>query len=267
MLCNCKESSQNDHSQPLWWVSSAEEELPGTTKKTSYPHADSVYRSHPQDPTQRSWSVFDSSLVVPEYLVEFEYSFKSTEPREPDPVLPIQASAKFSRLTAMASGNGENLPNNERGLNGCWHLAIPGIETASVPSPSSHDSCTFECCTTPRPHSQGGKGVTLSNEYLQGRNGLMDFSHLSYLNLHNSNITGIEVLQGMPSLKVLVVSFNKILKITGLNELCLLEKLDLSYNLLKRIEGLSGLTNLLTLDLAGNDICCPDDLGLLQLQV
>ena len=254
-------------------MSSAEEELRGITKKTLYPHADSVYRSHPQDPTQRSWSVFDSSLVVPEYLVEFEYSFKSTEPRGPDPVLPIQKSAKFSRVTAMANrhdeanGNGENLSNSERGLNGCWHLAIPGIEVTSVPSPSSHDSCTFEGCTTARPDSQGEKGVTLSNEYLRGRNGLMDFSHLSYLNLHNSNITGFEELQGMPSLKVLVVSFNRILKITGLNELSLLEKLDLSYNLLKRIEGLSGLTNLLTLDLAGNDICCPDDLGLLQLQV
>jgi hypothetical protein len=107
----------------------------------------------------------------------------------------------------------------------------------------------------------------LSTNYLQKRNGLQDFSHVSYLNLHNSNLTGMEVLQGITGLKILILSFNKICKITGLDDLCVLEQLDLSYNALSRIEGLSGLNNLLTLDLAGNEIWCQDDIGLLQLQV
>jgi hypothetical protein len=38
-----------------------------------YPEHNSVFRLKPTDPKQRSWFVFDHALVLPEYLVEFEY--------------------------------------------------------------------------------------------------------------------------------------------------------------------------------------------------
>lgn len=208
------------------------------------------------DPTQRSWSVFDSATVVPEYLVEYEYSFKDSDTSKLDPVAAIQKTAKLGRGTPLTNGHTEDVHFTASGGKGNGQLARAENELPSA----------YDLVCSSRPHS--GKGVALSVEYLQGRNGLEgSFLHLSYLNLHNCNITGVDLLRGLPSLKVLVLSFNKISQITGLQDLCVLEKLDISYNLLKRIDGLSGLSNLLTLDLAGNDIWCSDDLGLLQLQV
>lgn len=236
------------------FVLPAEGENFAPAKKTSYPHADSVYRTHPMDPTQRSWSVFDSATVVPEYLVEYEYSFKESDTSKLDPV--AAKNAKLSKETALTNGHTEDVHLSEsEGKGKCQSTRAEN---------DCPNACDLVCSS--RPHS--GKGVALSVEYLQRRNGLEgSFLHLSYLNLHNCNITGVDLLCGLPSLKVLVLSFNKISQITGLQDLCVLERLDMSYNLLKRIDGLSGLSNLLTLDLAGNEIWCSDDLGLLQLQV
>ncbi len=47
----------------------------------------SVYRAAEADPRQRSWFVFESALVLPEYLVEIEYlPSKQPAEREPSPV-------------------------------------------------------------------------------------------------------------------------------------------------------------------------------------
>ena len=235
----------------LYFCFPAEGEMSAPAKKASYPYADSVYRTHPQDPTQRSWSVFDAATVVPEYLVEFEYSFKDSGISKLDSAAVIEKNANLLKVT---NGHTDDESLNESGT---CQLATPEIA-----NPVSYDLV----CPAPRPHSV--KGVALSAEYLQRRKGLEgSFLHLTYLNLHNCNITEVDLLQGLPSLKVLVLSFNKISQITGVQELCVLERLDMSYNLLKRIDGLSGLSNLLTLDLAGNQLRCSDDLGLLQLQV
>ena len=38
-----------------------------------YNHVSSVFRTKENDPKQRLWFVFDNALVLPEYLVEFDY--------------------------------------------------------------------------------------------------------------------------------------------------------------------------------------------------
>lgn len=238
-------------------------------KKSLYPNADSVYRSHPLDPLQRSWSVFDLSLVVPEYLVEFEYIFKMEDPCGVDPVAespPLQNIAtKLPKVPGLVNGIEESSLGSERGTSssGCQ---LP-VADAKVVHPGADVLDALAAAGPAASQATGPFVRLLSTNYLQKRNGLQDFSHVSYLNLHNSNLTGMEVLQGITGLKILILSFNKICKITGLDDLCVLEQLDLSYNALSRIEGLSGLNNLLTLDLAGNEIWCRDDIGLLQLQV
>ena len=195
--------------------------------------------------------------------MEFEYSFKESDVNKLELIPPIQkSSGKMPKVAGLLTQSSEYVSSTEQKVsNGRWHHSLLDNEAGSLANPVFHEMA----CTTPRLHS--AKGVPLSNEYLHKRNGVKDFSQLSCLNLHNYNITGIDMLRGLPSLKVLVMSFNKITQITGLDDLSLLERLDLSYNLLKRIEGLSGLSNLLTLDLAGNEIWCPDDLSVLQLHV
>jgi len=38
-----------------------------------YSHVSSIYRTKETDQKQRLWFVFDNALVLPEYLVEFDY--------------------------------------------------------------------------------------------------------------------------------------------------------------------------------------------------
>lgn len=155
---------------------------------------------------------------------------------------------------------------SQRGLNGGWHLPLSDRGLISAPpfKPQFPEPAIVDICGPELPSPAGR--TLLNTEYLLRRD-FKDLCNISYLNLHNSKITGIDVLMGLPNLKVLILSFNKIPRITGLEEFGMLERLDLSYNLLMKVEGLSGLNNLLTLDLAGNEICCPDDLRILQMQV
>ena len=41
--------------------------------KNMYSHVSSIFRSKENDQKQRLWFVFDNALVLPEYLVEFDY--------------------------------------------------------------------------------------------------------------------------------------------------------------------------------------------------
>lgn len=53
------------------------EQAPEPLTPARFPKIDSVYRSHEHDPKQRMWYIFDRSLVLPEYMVEFEYELRT----------------------------------------------------------------------------------------------------------------------------------------------------------------------------------------------
>jgi hypothetical protein len=44
-----------------------------------YPDDCTVFRLHEKDPKHKLWFVLDNNLVLPEYLVEFEYIMKSED--------------------------------------------------------------------------------------------------------------------------------------------------------------------------------------------
>ena len=44
--------------------------------KDLYPEYSSVFTAKPSDPKQRLLYMFDNALVLPEYIVEFEYEYK-----------------------------------------------------------------------------------------------------------------------------------------------------------------------------------------------
>ncbi|KAL3693463.1 hypothetical protein R1sor_007114 [Riccia sorocarpa] len=229
----------------------------GILKKTSYPHADSVYRSHPTDSKQRSWFVFDSALVVPEYLVEFEYSFNDDPSggRTPNsPGIPMEVSDFLNELSASES---MELPDTELLNQSCDR------------SPSeSGEANLSDASVSGRSFSESTKPIVkLSRDYILRYSSAAYLEAIIHLNFHGSNLYNVEALRGLPSLKVLILSFNNISKMAGLDDLPLLEKLDLSYNLVTRIEGLSGFGSLKYLDLGGNQIWNPSDFIFLQSQV
>lgn len=87
---------------------------------------------------------------------------------------------------------------------------------------------------------------------------------LTYLNLHNNSIRKIEALDELQDLQTLVLSFNKISKIEGLKSLKRLETLDLSFNFIERIDGLKGLSMLQNLDLCSNSLHRLEDINMLK---
>ena len=47
-----------------------------------YSHVSSIFRSKENDSKQKLWFVFDNALVLPEYLVEFDYITNHTNSSE-----------------------------------------------------------------------------------------------------------------------------------------------------------------------------------------
>jgi Leucine-rich repeat (LRR) protein len=78
--------------------------------------------------------------------------------------------------------------------------------------------------------------------------------HLTYLYLSYNQITRIENLDKLPDLQYLDLSWNGITRIENLAELSNLQQLDLSGNQITRIEHLDKLPNLQRLDLSSNKI-------------
>ncbi|CAM6128668.1 unnamed protein product [Calypogeia fissa] len=239
-------------------------------RKSSYPHADSVYRSHPTDSKQRSWFVFDAAVVVPEYLVEFEYNFTNSNKALGGQISQSQVETSSEVADLLGTGLGDLFPNlcsapplllntNDLPLTQIdSSLFGPREAQKGVPSPcgASHLSSEF-----PKVN------IRLSADFIlkARKRDILDLQLMTQLNLHDSNITEIEALGELHCLKVLVLCFNKISKIRGLDGLLLLERLDLSYNLLTKIEGLNGLGSLTSLDLGGNQIWNPTDLALVKV--
>lgn len=60
-----------------------------------------------------------------------------------------------------------------------------------------------------------------------------DMSRIVYLNLFNNKIKKIVCMQTLPNLLTLILSFNEIEEIEGLNENTKLRKLDLNHNFIR----------------------------------
>lgn len=70
-LSKCVPDVNNPNFNPSHSASHIWSYAPVETKANS--QISSVYRTKETDPKQRLWWVFDNALVLPEYLVEFDY--------------------------------------------------------------------------------------------------------------------------------------------------------------------------------------------------
>ncbi|MCO5548750.1 hypothetical protein L7F22_002211 [Adiantum nelumboides] len=220
--------------------------------KASYPDADSVYRIHPLDSTQRSWLVFNSYLVVPEYLVEFEYVYGNEAARGYSP-WQTETATQDSYYVASRSRFIVGL------LSDVESQILQETEIPNVKLRMQHD--------------QSESPISTERRYLCGipmlkRTPYCNLSKVTYLNLHNSSINVVEPMKGLLNLKVLILSFNNISHIRDeFQAFTLLEVLDLSFNLLKQVDGLGCLKALTTLDMSGNQLSTLNDLQHLLFEV
>lgn len=214
----------------------------------------SVYRCKPGDAKQKQWFVFDSAMILPEYLVEYENAS-------------IEGWAKYG---AAGPDNSELLAQAEvkpETIAGMGPLAMPFENfvkdcAAIVLREDEIDPVMSVVNTAPMTAVRPKLHVIEPDALTRYFNGLL--TNLVYLNLHNNNIRQLDHLSACPNLQKLVCSFNEIHKIEGLDSLKKLERLEIGFNFIKRIDGLQQLHNLKALELNNNLIYRLEDLGTLR---
>ncbi|EFJ09698.1 flagellar associated protein 234 [Selaginella moellendorffii] len=160
-------------------------------KKSTYPGADSVYRLHPSDPVQRSWFVFESTLVVPEYLVEFQYTYHNENGGE----ITQRISARQKRMLFTS----ECESDKDRGSWKCIPFTDPIQTVAAKGSITVNHSPRHQ---RSRRIKLSEKSILLTNDLILKNHTVHDFSKVLHLNIHNYNIDEIDALKSLVHLKV-----------------------------------------------------------------
>ncbi|XP_078672195.1 leucine-rich repeat-containing protein 9-like isoform X1 [Branchiostoma floridae x Branchiostoma belcheri] len=233
--------------------------------KENYPEADSVFRPRkledPQSPKkdvvssilnsggphtecdcsgrQCEWFVFDHELVMPEYVIDFEYITRQ-KPRSP-----FSVSSEGTVSSSSTENKAQSQPQQP------FFPQDPQVDD---------DVLQMKPEITPRPRL-----LELTEDLILKMTKASSLPAVTMLNLHAKGLRRLKNLSSMPSLKRLVVSFNELNKLEDVAHLTNLEYLDASFNKLTSLEGVKGLSRLKTLDISWNELSnTKDDLSILR---
>eukprot|EP00795_Rhopilema_esculentum_P008396 gene8396-14373_t len=173
-----------------------------------------------------TWHVFNAELVLPEYMVEFEYVTRNAEPLQ----------AKLSEI--LLEGSKANSAN-------------PLIENATATDEKHADMdqniINMDPMVKTRPRL-----TILTEDLLLKHTGASYISRISTLNLNGSGLTKLKLLSTLSNLKKLIVSFNDLTSLQDLSGMSNLEYLDASFNKISSVDGFKGCIHLAHLDLSWN---------------
>ncbi|KAM3871256.1 leucine-rich repeat-containing protein 9 [Diretmus argenteus] len=164
---------------------------------------------------QRQWFVFDHELVLPEYIIEFEYITQD----QAQPVLPDLSSGT---LTSDPHLHDDNLDK---------------------------DVLNMEPMLKPRP-----KMLSLDEKTLLNVARANVLSQITVLNLHGNSLNKLKEISRLTALRHLTISFNQFTHLDDIMHMPNLEFVDASYNHLVTLDGLKGLGRLKQLDLRWNKL-------------
>uniref|UniRef100_A0A8C2F5S7 Leucine rich repeat containing 9 n=1 Tax=Cyprinus carpio TaxID=7962 RepID=A0A8C2F5S7_CYPCA len=201
-----------------------------------YPKANSVYHSTSSKEQnceckqqQKLWYMFDNEMVLPEYLVDFEYI---TQPSPDSP-----SSSHASPADAPSVSRAE-LDLDEEALN-MEPILKPHPKLLSLDEKST---------------------LTLARANV--------LSQITVLNLHGNSLNKIPEISRLTALKQLTLSFNEFTHLDDISHMPNLEYLDVSFNHISSLEGLRGLGQLIELDLRWNQLTqIRDDMNVLRKHV
>ena len=255
--------------------------LPG-----AYPGYDSVYWCQSKRNNNRAWYIFDQSLILPEFLVKFEYkvTYKDTIVKHH-----LGKFGNYSEIGQLGRQSGTCLSLIKKTLTelrGNVRLVTRPImlfleacarESSILQAPLHCDTRDNLLSQWVFPRTLNATGILhkldTSNSgminmtesviltYLGARRSSVNVTHI---NLSSNRIQKIEGLHTCPFLEALVMPFNELSKIEGIDNLKHLRLLDLGHNLIKRIDGLNGIPNLKVLELNNNLLFRLEDLNTLR---
>ncbi|XP_060780549.1 leucine-rich repeat-containing protein 9 [Neoarius graeffei] len=171
---------------------------------------------------QTWWYVFDHELVLPEYLVDFEYI--------------TQDGSQSSCLSTPGSLNVPVAPDNV--------TPVCNDEQAL-----DEQVLSLEPVPKPRP-----KLLTLDERSVLTAARANILSQITVLNLHGNSLSKMKEISRLMALRQLTISFNALTHLDDLSHLPNLECVDASFNQIITLEGIRGLPRLRELDLRWNQL-------------
>ncbi|XP_020917898.1 leucine-rich repeat-containing protein 9 isoform X6 [Sus scrofa] len=169
---------------------------------------------------QCKWFVFDHDLVLPEYIVEFEY------------ITVVKAHSLFSFNVILE----ESKKSSERSL-------------LSQDLKFDDEVIKMDPRIKPRP-----KLISLDDKTILSLAKTSIYSHIVSLNLHGNSLSKLRDLSKLTGLRKLNISFNEFTCLDDIYHLYNLEYLDASHNHVITLEGFRGLMKLKHLDLSWNQL-------------
>ncbi|XP_066913375.1 leucine-rich repeat-containing protein 9-like [Clytia hemisphaerica] len=188
------------------------------------------------------WYLFDPDLVLPEYIVDFEYLSTVTPPMmsvfselsKPT----MSEEIRQQRFTEMCTKKPEEDTTDNNVLN---------LE----PIIASRPRLTF-----------------LTEEMILKQSGQTYLNKITELNLHGCGLTKGKMLSSLSNIKKLVLSFNELTTMADLGGNSTLEYLDVSYNQITGMEGFKLCSNLTYLDIQWNRFYYTrEDVGLIRKNI
>ncbi|GMH63034.1 hypothetical protein TL16_g03613 [Triparma laevis f. inornata] len=212
----------------------------------------------------KTWHVFNQSLALPEYLIDFEYLKVADTNYDPKVRQSSMEELKAS-LVGVAPGAGASAPSPQESIDMIPFLFpltrfTDSLKKSSNAYANTRDTLYSTSLNLPPKIPQRSKLFLMTPEAISGETLGSGVANLRYLNLHGHCLRKIENLEACKFLKVLILSFNEISKIEGLASLQNLERLELGFNLIKRTTGLQNLKGLKTLELNNNLLNRLDDI-------
>ncbi|KAM4625879.1 leucine-rich repeat-containing protein 9 [Polymixia lowei] len=186
----------------------------GTNKSRERPCSSKTHSGCECSPRQRYWFVFDHELVLPEYIIDFEYLTQKAQPTFPD----------------LNTGTNHHPPNDinldEEALN---------MEPVLKPRPKmlSLDEKTLLNVARANVLSQ----ITVLNLHGNSLNNLKEISRLTALRrliVSFNELTCLDDISHMPNLEFVDASYNHLVTLDGLRGLGQLKQLDLRWNKLTK---------------------------------
>ncbi|XP_040831655.1 leucine-rich repeat-containing protein 9 [Ochotona curzoniae] len=171
---------------------------------------------------QCKWFVFDHDLVLPEYVVEFEF------------ITVVMPHSLFSSV------NNVILEESKR---------ISEGSLLSLDLKSDDEVMNMEPKIKPRP-----KLISLDSKTIFSLAKTNIYGHIVNLNLHGNSLTKLRDLSKLTGLRRLNISFNEFTCLDDIYHLYNLEYLDASHNHVITLEGFRGLMKLKHLDLSWNQL-------------
>lgn len=216
--------------------------------KSSYPKIDAVFKPRKMcvmndcdnvcecSARQCEWYLFDNRLVLPEYVVEFEYITK------------LRSRSPFNYFNEMLLDNRE--------------CRVPNIPHSDEDRTVDDDVINMEPQCKPRPRL-----IALTEDLILKVASVDSLSSITSLNLHGNAISKLKPIHSLHNLKRLVVSGNELTRLDELSHMCL-EYLDASFNKISTLDGFKNVPKMKFLDISWNKLCnTREDLSILRKHV